>query len=176
MSDAIETRDCAIANLTRETESLRTQLAESQELCEKLKLEAQIHAGEDDMHKTIVYEIYQALGIQKGDWNGARPVVEKFNELKAYVNKLREAVKYAKHYMSPHYASYHEYQEEMSAVLARAETQSLADYEKRIRAEERERCLDAVDNLDGYAVAGSWVIEKYMAVETIRNMGEEECE
>jgi hypothetical protein len=57
-------------------------------LVEKLKQEARIHASEDDTHKATQLEIYQALNIQKGDWNGAVPVIERFNELKARVAEL----------------------------------------------------------------------------------------
>ncbi len=51
------------------------------ELEEKLILEAQGHAQEARSMTAVVHEIYQALGIQKGNWNGAKLVVEKFREL-----------------------------------------------------------------------------------------------
>ncbi len=49
----------------------------SANLCQQ----AQIHAQEARTQKATVLEIYQLLGIQKGDWNGAQPVREKFSEL-----------------------------------------------------------------------------------------------
>jgi hypothetical protein len=63
--------------------AVRERIRELEKKCELLLLEAQIHHGEDNAHKSTIFEIYQALGIQKGDWNGARPVLENLAELKA---------------------------------------------------------------------------------------------
>jgi len=52
------------------------------DLEEILKNEARIHAQEARAQRSITHEIYQALGIQKGDWNGAKPVIEKLKNLK----------------------------------------------------------------------------------------------
>jgi len=51
------------------------------DLEEKLIQEAQIQNMEARCHKKTVHEIYQGLGIQKGNWNGARPVIEKYRAL-----------------------------------------------------------------------------------------------
>lgn len=47
---------------------------------ERLKREAQTWAQEARMQRSIVLEIYQALGIKKGDWNGAKPILEIIKE------------------------------------------------------------------------------------------------
>lgn len=52
------------------------------DLHERLKLEAQMWAQEARTQRSIVYEIYRALGIRLGDWHGAVPVIEKFKQLK----------------------------------------------------------------------------------------------
>ena len=52
------------------------------DLEERLKTEARIWAQEARTQRATVLEIYQALGIQKGDWNGAKPVMEKFEQCK----------------------------------------------------------------------------------------------
>lgn len=62
-------------------------------LCERLKQEAQIHAQEARTQKSTVHEIYQSLGINKGDWNGAKPVVEMFEALRARVAELESDYK-----------------------------------------------------------------------------------
>ncbi|TQV82878.1 hypothetical protein [Aliikangiella coralliicola] len=54
------------------------QIEELKHLVERLKQEAQTHAMEARTQRSTVLEIYQALGIQKGTWNGARPIIEKF--------------------------------------------------------------------------------------------------
>lgn len=50
--------------------------------------EAVIHAHEARAQRSTVHDIYQALGIQKGDWNGKVPVVEAFNKLQAEISNL----------------------------------------------------------------------------------------
>jgi hypothetical protein len=53
------------------------------DLHHRLIQEAQGWKMEAAAHKSIVLEIYQALGIQKGTWNGSSPVIEKLDELTA---------------------------------------------------------------------------------------------
>ena len=52
------------------------------DLIEKLKLEAQIWAQEARTQKGIVMDICQRLGIRLGDWHGATPLIEKFEEMR----------------------------------------------------------------------------------------------
>ena len=56
-------------------------ISEMNDLSERLKLEAQIWAQEARSQRAIVLEIYQALGIRCGDWNGALPVIARFEKL-----------------------------------------------------------------------------------------------
>jgi len=76
--------------------TLQAELKEADALSERLKLEAQAHAQEARTQKATVHEIYQAIGAQKGDWNGARPVIDYIERLKAdsdtEVNELSERV------------------------------------------------------------------------------------
>lgn len=66
-------------------------------LSEKLKLQAQIHAQESRTQKATVHEIYQGLGIQKGNWNGAKPVLDKFKE---HDSKVKNMLDFAKSHWS----------------------------------------------------------------------------
>lgn len=60
------------------------------ELVEKVVLEAQGHAMEAKGQRAAVHEIYQALGIQKGDWNGAAPVLKKIAAMKEVIAILKD--------------------------------------------------------------------------------------
>ncbi len=55
---------------------IEQQLDAKDNLIEKLKLEAKMHAQEARAQSSIVLDIYKYFGIQKGDWNGSVPVVE----------------------------------------------------------------------------------------------------
>ena len=68
-----------IKTLTQENAALQVK-------CERLLQEAQGHSSEDDMHKAIVFELYN----QKGDWNGAEPVIEHISALQAKLNVANE--------------------------------------------------------------------------------------
>lgn len=62
------------------------------DLCERLKLEAQIHAQEARTQASIVKECYRAVTDGKGepgDWNGARPVIDEIERLQAENAALR---------------------------------------------------------------------------------------
>ena len=62
-------------------------------LCGSLQLEAEIWAQEARTQKHTVHECYQAVtGAtgEPGDWNGARPVVERIEALEAENASLRE--------------------------------------------------------------------------------------
>ena len=64
-------------------------------LCEKLRMEAEAWAQEARTQKSTVQECYQAATGstgEPGDWNGARPVVERIKALEAENEKLREAL------------------------------------------------------------------------------------
>ncbi len=77
--------DNMVAGVLQERDELKNK-------CEKLKLEAQIHASEDDTHKATVFDIYKVLGIQgKADWNGIGPVLAAVNNIKA--DAIEEALK-----------------------------------------------------------------------------------
>ena len=70
-------------------------IRELEALCEKLRMEAEIWAQEARTQKSTVHECYQAVtGAtgEPGDWNGARPVVERIKALEAQNAKLREAL------------------------------------------------------------------------------------
>lgn len=57
-------------------ESLSSQVTEAQNLAERMKLEAQCHAGEARAANSTIYEIYQVLSGGKGEpgnWHGAQP-------------------------------------------------------------------------------------------------------
>jgi hypothetical protein len=61
-------------------------LEEKDALIERLKLEAQIHAGEARCHKSTVHEAYQACtGAtgEPGNWHGAEPIKAALTEAKA---------------------------------------------------------------------------------------------
>ena len=64
---------------------LHQRLTEAEQLAERLKLEARTHAQEARTQRATVHECYQAVGAQKGDWNGAEPV-------KGYVEAQRAAL------------------------------------------------------------------------------------
>lgn len=56
------------------------------DLAERLKLEAQVHAGEARAANSTIYEIYQCVTKGKGEpgnWNGAVPVVAEIERLRA---------------------------------------------------------------------------------------------
>ena len=71
------------------------------DLEEKLKQEAQIHAQEARTQKAIVHEIYQHLGIQKSDWNGARPVKRIFDQLKKENEEKLDITEFVKKIIGP---------------------------------------------------------------------------
>ena len=76
-------------------ESLRTQLAEAEELNDTLRQEAQIHAQEARTANGTIYEIYQAItGAtgEPGNWNGAKPVIEKLAQLQERAGELEGAI------------------------------------------------------------------------------------
>ena len=59
----------------------KDELKQKNNLIEKLKQEAKIHAQEARTQHSIVLDIYKYFGIQKGDWNGVNPVMEKHESL-----------------------------------------------------------------------------------------------
>lgn len=63
-----------------------------QNLAERLKQEAEGHAQEACTQRSTVHSIYQAIGAQKGDWNGAEPVIEAFGKLKQERDQLNATV------------------------------------------------------------------------------------
>lgn len=56
-----------------------------------LKQQAKLWAMEARAQRASLLEIYQALGIQKGDWNGARPVLDRIATLEAEAEGGRDA-------------------------------------------------------------------------------------
>jgi len=66
-------------------------------LVERVIREARIHSMEAKIHRSTVHEIYQFLGIQKGDWNGATPVIGWAVKLEAELAVLKEEVAELKH-------------------------------------------------------------------------------
>nr|WP_067285802.1 hypothetical protein [Marinobacterium profundum] len=81
----------------------KAQLDALQRKSEHLQSEAQCQAKMANTLRATVFEIYKAAGVQKGDWNGGRPIIEKLAYLNAklmaekdkritadYENKTRE--------------------------------------------------------------------------------------
>ena len=85
--------------LTASADALEAQAARVKELealCERLKLEAQMHSGEARAHKSTVHECYRAVSGatgEPGNWHGATPVRERITELEATLKAFREAAK-----------------------------------------------------------------------------------
>lgn len=81
----------ASVELQRQEERIRALEA----LTDRLKQEAQIHAQEARTANATIAEIYQAVTGstgEPGNWNGARPVVEKLRALEAHNAVLLEAL------------------------------------------------------------------------------------
>lgn len=71
---------------TREIERLN-------ELCDKLRMEAQCHAQEARTANAIIYEIYQIVSNgtgEPGNWHGAQPVKKEIARLKAVISALNK--------------------------------------------------------------------------------------
>lgn len=67
---------------------------ELEALCDRLKLEAQMHSGEARAHKSTVHECYQAASGatgEPGNWHGATPVRDRIATLEAQLEAFREA-------------------------------------------------------------------------------------
>mgnify|MGYP000023531332 CR=1 FL=1 len=71
----------------------QSQLAERDGLIERLKQEAQAHAMEARAHRSTVHECYQAVGAQKGNWNGATPIVDAVAGYKKRIAELELRVR-----------------------------------------------------------------------------------
>lgn len=72
-------------------EQQASRIAELETLCEKLKLEAQIHAQEARTANATIAEIYQVVTGRTGEpgnWNGAEPVKKRIVELEAQKAEL----------------------------------------------------------------------------------------
>lgn len=66
------------------------------DLVDRLKLEAQIHAGEARCQTATVHECYQAASGatgERGTWHGANPVRERIEALEADRDRMRDALK-----------------------------------------------------------------------------------
>jgi hypothetical protein len=74
-----------VVELNAQITALRVEQARLQELAERLKQEAQIHAQEARTQRATVHECYQAIGAKKGDWNGAEPI-------RAYVQSVQSII------------------------------------------------------------------------------------
>lgn len=78
-----------------EVERIRQQdqakIAELEKINSQLLQQAEGHAQEARTQKSIVFGIYQELGIQLGGWNGKSPVVAKFDELNRQLEAVRQA-------------------------------------------------------------------------------------
>lgn len=64
---------------------------------DRLKLEAQLHAQEARTQRCTVHEIYQLIGSQKGDWNGAVPVKEFIQSIEGALCEYHQALSDRKH-------------------------------------------------------------------------------
>lgn len=83
-------RSALSASEAREA-ALREALSEAENLCDRLRLEAQNWSCEAKTQLSTVHEIYQVVSEAKGEpgsWNGSRPV----RSLKERVKALREAL------------------------------------------------------------------------------------
>lgn len=77
-------------------EAMRAQRDEAGALADRLKLEAQIHAGEARTANSTIYEIYRIVSGatgERGNWHGAQPVRTYVAALQAQITRLREALK-----------------------------------------------------------------------------------
>lgn len=73
-----------------------TTITELQDLNDRLKLEAQCHAGEARCANSTIYEIYQVLtGAtgEPGNWNGAEPARKYVAAQQATITALQERIK-----------------------------------------------------------------------------------
>jgi hypothetical protein len=77
--------------LVERREELKRELAAAQALCNRLKQEAQIQAGEMRTQRSTVHKTYQVLtGAtgEPGDWNGAKPARKVMAQLTAANKEL----------------------------------------------------------------------------------------
>lgn len=68
----------------------RLSSSKSKDLINRVIREAQVHAMEAKGQRATVHEIYQSLGIQKGDWNGATPVLKKIAAMEEEIAILKD--------------------------------------------------------------------------------------
>lgn len=76
-------------------EAQAARVNELEALCERLKLEAQIHSGEARTHKSTVHECYQAASGatgEPGNWHGSTPVRDRIASLEQKVEEYNAAV------------------------------------------------------------------------------------
>jgi len=85
-----------VNELVKQNNNLRTRLAEAEELNDTLRQEAQMHAQEARTANGTIYEIYQAItGAtgEPGNWNGAKPVIEKLAQLQERAGRMEDSFK-----------------------------------------------------------------------------------
>ena len=78
----------ATTRLYFDNEDNKLKIQKLEDLVERLKLEAQIHAQEARTQEGTVLKIYQSLGIQKGTWDGASPVIEWRDQAADMISRL----------------------------------------------------------------------------------------
>lgn len=79
-------------------------LAEARGLIDRLRLEAQIHAGEARCHKATVHEAYQACSGatgEPGNWHGAEPIRKALSEATRQRDEALAALKGAEVAVKP---------------------------------------------------------------------------
>ena len=65
---------------------LYSEIQRLEAMLEKVLQNAKSQSMEAVTQRSIVHEIYRYCGIQKGDWNGAKPVIEYIESIKS-INK-----------------------------------------------------------------------------------------
>lgn len=144
-------RNDTVKQLKAMNSALQARIAELEKERELLKLQAQIWAGEARCHKSTVHEIYQFISGatgEKGNWNGAKPVVEKFTALQSSARQMKEALEKQKWWLS----SFKPYGWKDAAEVVDAALQSAAsldlgqDWRK-----EAEKLSDTAESLSEFA-------------------------
>lgn len=102
LKSSIEARTIDEGKMAAQADDLKDRIAatererdEALTLCERLRLEAQIHAGEARTANATIREIYQAATGSTGEpgsWNGALPVRAELERLRRDLSEARSAL------------------------------------------------------------------------------------
>jgi FtsZ-binding cell division protein ZapB len=92
MSESAKAVGRTVGEMQVTIEQQAAEIERLQNITARLKQEAEGYAQEARTQRSTVHSIYQAIGAQKGDWNGATPVIEAFEKLKQECDQLKAAV------------------------------------------------------------------------------------